>query len=79
TSQSRSSLLRRAFSFYATLTRPIAAGGSGLSTPPAPPRSGLPRTGISVRTRITAAVAALTAATLALAGLLVYAIERDRL
>ncbi|MCP5821118.1 hypothetical protein NL352_27465, partial [Klebsiella pneumoniae] len=30
-------------------------------------------------TRITAAVAALTAATLALAGLLVYAIERDRL
>jgi hypothetical protein len=31
TSQSRSSLLRRAFSFHATLTRPIAAGGSGLS------------------------------------------------
>lgn len=31
TSQSRSSLLRRAFSFYATLTRPAAGGGSGFS------------------------------------------------
>lgn len=37
------------------------------------------RTGTSVRTRITAAVATLTAATLAVAGLLVYAIERERL
>ena len=67
----------------AAMTMATAAGtAAGTTTEPPPPRGrdARPhRSGVSVRTRITATVALLVTLTLAGAGLIVYAIEADRI